>query len=452
MRRKLKTSLSNQLIQRKMKWTIGKKMGLMIIGASLLSLILGTPIAFLKTFIFDLEFMDSLGNTFNEFLSTYFTLIVNLVIIIYFVNMSIKWTIKRPINQFINGIENVLSDGKIDLTKRVELNTNDETKLLADYFNKFLDELSSLTSSSNSIVGNINSSSSNLSVKAYETGETSKQISATMGDLSKGVSYQNERTNEIVGMMQETKQLADEASDQINDTAVFADSATHSAIYANKVMADALEQLKELTESVQTSTHAIYKLGEKSDEIGSIIEVITEIANQTNLLALNAAIEAARAGEHGLGFAVVANEVQKLSTQTSQASAQVAALIESIQSETEITVDAMKNNLDMVNKQSDLIQSGSASVEKVVEETSKTDNSVKELYKIIMVVDQHSSGVLAATEEISGIIEQSSASLQEVTASTEEQSAIVEQMIAHIKQLESLSGSLQQEISKFKVA
>lgn len=438
-------------LKNRINWTISKKIGLMVVGASILSLILATPIALLQTFIFDLEIMKSLGGTVNQLLSTYFTLIINLIIIVYFLNLSIRWYVKQPLNKFIKGIEEILSQGKIDLTKRIELKTKDETKLLADYFNNFLDELSSLTGSTNSIVTHINTSTSGLNNQAAETGETSKQVSAAMEELSRGVSFQSERTNEILEMMQETKQLTNEASKQINNTTVYADTATKSAIQANEVMDNALEQLVTLNDSVQSATHEIQNLGEKSDEIGSIIGVISGIAQQTNLLALNAAIEAARAGEHGKGFAVVASEVRKLSEQTSQASAQIAILIKNIQTETKSTIHTMESNRDLVIRQSDLIRDGGKSVKVVSEETSKTDQSVKELHQIISVVEKHSDGVLSAIEEISSIIEQSSASLQEVSASAGEQSSIVIEMVSHISQLESLSKSLKQEISKFKV-
>lgn len=449
MKRTPRLILNNGFIRNRIKWTISKKIGLMVIGATVLSLILGTPISFLENFIFGLGVMEHLGSTVNRLLRTYFTLIINLIIIVFFVNLAIKWFVKRPIHQFIKGIEDILSEGKIDLTKRIELKTNDETMLLADYFNKFLDELNSLTDSSHSIVHQISSSSSSLKGQAYETGEVSKQVVAAMGEISKGVSYQSERTNEIVAMMLETKQLASEASKQIKDTANYAHTSTNSAHHAQDVMRDAIEQLAILNSSVQQATDAIHKLGEKSDEIGSIIEVITDIANQTNLLALNAAIEAARAGEHGQGFVVVASEVRKLSEQTREASSQIGALIESIQSETKTTVVSMESNLELVLKQSDLIRNGSISVEKVVEETANTDESVHALSEIVQVVDQHSDQVLSAIEEISGVIEQSSASVQQVTSSTEQQFAVVRDMVEHIDSLDHLSNDLEQEISKF---
>jgi len=429
-----------------------KKIGIMVIGAAALSLVLGTPIALLKAFIFELEIVEDLGRKTNELLSTYFTLIVNIVIIVIFVNLAIKYFVKNPIQKFIKGIEEVLADGQIDLTKRVELKTNDETRLLADYFNKFLDELSLLTGSSGTIVNNISSSTTQLNSQAGETGVASKQVAAAMSELSAGVAHQSERTNEIVSMMQETKILAEKAGNHLRETGGHADAATNSAVHANQVMQEALTQLNELNDTVQASTDAIHKLGQKSDEIGNIVEVIAEIANQTHLLSLNASIEAARAGEHGQGFAVVANQVKKLSEQTRLASAQVAELIKSIQDGTRITVESMENNLHLVGKQSALIQNGCKSVGQIVEETAKTDVSVKELHEIIHVVESHTNGVLAAVEEISSVIEQSSASLQEVTASSDQQSDTVTQMVQQIDQLDHLSKSLQGEISKFKVS
>lgn len=440
----------NVLTQAALKWTIGKKIGLVVIAASALSLILGAPIAYLKTLVFRIDAMKLLGHTFNEMLSTYFTLVVNLVILLIALNLSLRWFVKRPMTRFIEGIEAIVANGKIDLSRRIVLQTRDETKLLADYFNKFLDELSALTASTTTIVNSINSSSSNLNVQARETGEVSQQVAVTMGVLSGGIVLQSERTNRIVTMMQDTKRRADEAGRQIGDTAVYAEAATRSAIHADTAMEHAVQQLQELNRSVRASTEAIQRLGQKSDEIGSIIGVIADIAGQTNLLALNAAIEAARAGEHGQGFAVVASEVRKLSEQTQQASAQIGELITDIQQETHATVNAMGDNLELVSKQTELIQAGGQSVKTIVEGTAKTDQAVKELQAIIEAVEQNSNRVLESVEEISSVIQQSSASFQQVSASSQEQSAIVTEMAAQLGQLAELSGSLRQEVAKFQ--
>jgi methyl-accepting chemotaxis protein len=423
----------------------------MIVLASIISLIAGAPIAYMQSLIFGSGALDFLGDTINGVLMTYFTLIVNLIILIFFVTFAIKRYVYKPISQFITGIEKVMGEGQIDLTQRIEMKTNDETQLLADYFNKFLDELHTLTHSTNKLVNDINTSTSALDTQASETGEASKQVATAIGELSGGVAEQSEQTNGIVGMMQDTKQQIKLANQQINETTIYAETVTQSAFEAKSVVVESIKQLTSLNEDVSSATEAMHKLSQRSDEIGSIIEVITALTSQTNLLALNAAIESARAGENGRGFAVVANEVKKLSEQSAQAVKDITNLIQEIQTETKETERSMENSYKTLVKQLDAIKNGGGAVEKIVEEAANTDKSVKELRQILNSVTQNSDGVMASIEEISSIFEQSSASLQETSASSEEQSSIIMEMQSHINRLDTYSKSLHQEIRRFKV-
>ena len=124
------------------------------------------------------------------------------------------------------------------------------------------------------------------------------------------------------------------SAETADETAAAAEEAAQSCRDGVQAAEEASIAMQAVRDSSTETSEAIRSLGEKSDQIGGIVETITGIAAQTNLLALNAAIEAARAGEHGRGFAVVAEEVRHLAEESQQAAATIAELIQQIQQET----------------------------------------------------------------------------------------------------------------------
>jgi len=139
------------------------------------------------------------------------------------------------------------------------------------------------------------------------------------------------------------------------------------AIEGQKAVADTLVAIKDISEVIHRAEDVINGLGKSSEKIGSIIEVIDDIAEQTNLLALNAAIEAARAGEHGKGFAVVADEVRKLAERTATATKEISELIKGIQGETSQAIKAIEVGTQKVEHGSKLSDEAGKAIEKIVE-------------------------------------------------------------------------------------
>ncbi|OVZ55320.1 chemotaxis protein [Pigmentiphaga sp. NML080357] len=124
-------------------------------------------------------------------------------------------------------------------------------------------------------------------------------------------------------------------------------------------------EVRKISDSVQHTSGRIEKLGHQSEQIGSILKTIRDIASQTNLLALNAAIEAARAGDAGRGFAVVADEVRKLSERTNGSTAEISAMIETIQADARLAVEGMNESLAQARKGLDLANAGGEAIARI---------------------------------------------------------------------------------------
>lgn len=209
--------------------------------------------------------------------------------------------------------------------------------------------------------------------------------------------------------------------------------------------------MAQLENTVNTSAEVVEKLGERSKEIGQIVDTISGIAGQTNLLALNAAIEAARAGEQGRGFAVVAEEVRKLAEQSQEAAGRIAQLIGDIQGDTDKAVVAMSEGTREVKMGADVVNAAGDMFREIVELVSQVSAQVREISAAIQQMASGSQQIVGVVQKIDRLSKSSSVESQSVSAATEEQLASMEEIAAASQTLSKLAQDLQVEVTKFRV-
>ena len=196
----------------------------------------------------------------------------------------------------------------------------------------------------------------------------------------------------------------------------------------------------------------INRLGERSDQIGEIVGVITGIADQTNLLALNAAIEAARAGEYGRGFAVVAEEVRKLAEGSAKAADEITHLIKEVQRESLQAV----NDIKSVSSESIAVREIAQKTEENLLEVVKSVESVAAMIEQVSASSQEQASgarqVSHSVADIAAVAEETASATEEASASAEEMTASMEEMAASAQELADMGIQLRDLVARFKIS
>jgi twitching motility protein PilJ len=219
-----------------------------------------------------------------------------------------------------------LADG--DLTIRTTV-SEDITGAIADSVNYTIEELAMLVSRINDAAGRVTTAT-----------QTAQHTSAELLDATERQSVQIEEAGTTVQTM---ARLMTESSERALHTAQVARRSLESARKGADSVENTIRGMNAIREKIQETSKRIKRLGESSQEIGEIVELISDITEQTNVLALNAAIQAASAGDAGRGFTVVAEEVQRLAERSAEATKQIAAIVKTIQTDTQDAVGAMEN-------------------------------------------------------------------------------------------------------------
>lgn len=319
-------------------------------------------------------------------------------------------TNRHLIQPIIRVKETVESFAKGDLTKRSNIR-------LTFFGRELQDEVSELSKSVDEMAGQMSGVIGRIADSSGQLASASEQLSASATQISAGADKQSGQTVQVAAAMEEMNATVIEVAKNSQQVSESARSAQNIAIKGGDVVTQAIKAMKEVAQSTSITSDTIKKLGRSSEEIGTIVSVINDIADQTNLLALNAAIEAARAGEQGRGFAVVADEVRKLAERTTKATKEISEMISTIQSETGKAVNAMaegtvkvENGVKLANEAGDALMRIVSGVENVTDMISHIATSAEEQSSTTDEITQNMDSIAeVAKANVSSIAEVSRA-------------------------------------------
>jgi len=338
-----------------------------------------------------------------------------------------------------------------DLTSSLRLEQEDEIGHLANAMVKMQDNLRGLIRQVRGATEQVAASSEELTASAEQSAQAANQVAIVIDEVASGAEKQLKAVDDtaaIVGQMSAgIQQIAANANIVAATSAKSADSAQEGS----KAVEKAVSQMELIEGTVIRSSQVVTKLGERSKEIGQIVDTISGIAGQTNLLALNAAIEAARAGEQGRGFAVVAEEVRKLAEQSQEAAKQIASLIREIQQDTNSAVVAMNEGTKEVKVGAEVVNEAGKTFKNIFVSFNEVTSQIKEISAAIQQMASGSQQIVAAVRDIDTISKATASQSQTVSATTEEQSATMEEIAASSRALAKMAEELTTVVSKFKV-
>lgn len=338
-----------------------------------------------------------------------------------------------------------------DLTGTVDISTHDEIGLLAKAFNQMMLDLKELVGTVQSGAVKMASSAEELTASTEQSASAVNQVAVSISTVAQGADHQLSAVNETSGVVTNMSRNIEQVA--VNATKVTEQSiqATETAQQGGKAIENAITQIRGLEQTVSASARIVTQLGERSQEIGQIVDTISGIAGQTNLLALNAAIEAARAGEQGRGFAVVAEEVRKLAEQSQSAAKKIAEMIGEIQQQTSEAVESMNGGTREVSVSADVVNEAGHAFQEIIDLIAQLSDQIGRTSTATDQMASSSKQIVSAVEKIDQLIRKTTGETQTVSAATEEQSASMEEIAASSQSLAKLAQALQDEVHKFHI-
>ncbi|HOO33716.1 MAG TPA: methyl-accepting chemotaxis protein [Thermotogota bacterium] len=379
-----------------------------------------------------------------------FVLLIVLVIAGVFLALSyfLGMIISKPIKSLAVDVEKF---GQGDLTVSFDVKTGDEIGMMADSLKIMGSSLREGMIEINKATENVSHSAQDLSAMAEEGSATSEELTSQAETVDSNVQNTSASIEEVTSGVQEVAASAQDVSNNSNALAEEINATQKAVKNGQKILDSQSRQIVAVTDENKNATELVTAVAEKANNVQTIVNTISSIAEQTNLLALNAAIEAARAGEAGKGFAVVADEIRKLAEESKKASSNIANILNEIDEGSDKANEAVKKTTQLFNA----FEEGEKRLLEEFNSISEYMDNVTNRVETLMGTAEEQS---ASSEEMASAMDTSAKSMtsvseqmEEITTGVRQVAESSERMNQTAEELNSLADQLHDLVKKFKV-
>ena len=410
---------------------------------TIVSFIEGTPwvlVCYLSENIISSEITAMLSTSIIAF-------VIISIISIVVISLAIRKMLS-PVKK-LTGVLTTITDG--DFTVEVKAKGSDEIAIMSHSLKDFVEIMSEVILDIRNVSDQLSDSSKATKVIANALNSASESQAHSMGDIkvtidqvATGVQELAEHASTLSGIVNDTNQKGSQANTYMMQTVDVATKGRDDMEIVSKTMAD-------IVSSMQNLAQTVLNVGASTEQVNTMVNIITDISDQTNLLALNAAIEAARAGEAGRGFAVVAEEIRKLAEVSASSASQIADIIAQVNSQVNVMIEHTNQSVSYIEDNSQKITASCEIFENIYGNVSATSEMLTDIVEQIDHVDDVATNIAALSEEQSASTQEILASMEVLAETSLEFSSDTKKVASNTEEVAAASFTLEEHMKRFKI-